>query len=119
MITNETLTKFGFIKDEGNLELKEVFQNNLKLKEVHIDIYSDNPMLSSDNFNLLLRTCGNNIFVSNDKGRLILKRNDVYETHIMNILLSGISECYIKGIETYRELILNVQNIYYKITILN
>lgn len=116
---NETLTKFGFAKDEDNLQLKEVFKNNLRLKEVYIDIYPDNPIAHSENFELLLRTHDNNVIVSNDCTRLIIKKCDEYATHIMNVLLSGISECYIKGAETYRELILNVQNIYYKITILN
>ena len=111
--------KFGFAKDENNLQLKKIFQNNSKLKEVHIDIYPENPMISSCNFTLLLRTQDDDVAISNDNDRLILKRCDKYETHIMNILFSGISECYIKGVETYRELILKVQNIYYKITILN
>ena len=119
MVTNNILMKFGFVKDENNLQLKKIFQNNSKLKEVHIDIYPDNPMISSGNFALLLRTQYDNVFISNDNNRLILKRCDKYETHIMNILLSGIYECYVKEVVNYCELILNVQNIYYKITILN
>lgn len=119
MVTNKTLMKFGFTMDENNSQLKKIFQNNLKLKEVHIDIYPDNPMLTSSDFVLLLRTHDNNVVVLNDDNRLVLKRCDKYETHIMNILFSGVSECYIKAAETYHEIILNVQNIYYKITILN
>lgn len=111
--------KFGFVKDENNLQLKKIFQNNSKLKEIYIDIYPNNPMISSGDFILLLRTQDDNVVALNDDGRLILKRCDKYETHIMNILLSNILECYIKGAETYHELILNVQNMYYKITILN
>lgn len=119
MVTNNILMKFGFAKDENNLQLKKIFQNNSKLKEIYIDIYPDNPMIFSGDFVLLLRTHDNNVVALNDNDRLILKRCDKYETHIMNILLSGILECYIKGTETYCEIILNVQNIYYKITILN
>lgn len=119
MVTNNILTKFGFAKDENNLQLKKIFQNNSKLKEIHIDIYPDNPMISSGNFALLLRTQDDNVAISNDNNRLILKRCDKYETHIMNILLSGIYECYVKEAVNYYELILNVQNIYYKINILN
>lgn len=119
MVTNKTLMKFGFIKDEDNSQLKNIFQNNLKLKEVHIDVYPDNPMVSSSDFVLLLRTHDDNVVVLNDDNRLILKRCDKYETHIMNILFSSVFECYVKSIETYREIIMNVQNIYYKITILN
>ena len=119
MVTNNILMKFGFAKDENNLQLKKIFQNNSKLKEVHIDIYPENPMISSGNFTLLLRTQDDNVAILNDNDRLILKRCDKYETHIMNILLSSIYECYVKEVVNYYELILNVQNIYYKITILN
>ena len=119
MIANETFMKFGFIKDKNNSQLKEAFKNNLKLKEVHIDIYPDNPMLSSTNFMLLLRTSENNAITANDGDRLILKKNDKYGTHFMNILFSNVTECFLKISDGYKEFILNVQNIYYKITILN
>lgn len=119
MITNETLMKFGFTKDENNSQLKEIFKDNLKLKEVHIDIYPDNPMLSTKEFMLLLRSSENNATISNDGNRLILKKSDINETHFMNILYSKIAECFVKMSESYFELILNTQNIYYKITILN
>lgn len=119
MVTNNILMKFGFAKDENNLQLKKIFQNNSKIKEIHIDIYPDNPMISSSNFVLLLRTQDDNVVISNDGNRLTLKRCDKYETYIINILFSSISECYVKMVASYCELILNVQNIYYKITILN
>ena len=119
MVTNNILMKFGFAKDEDNLQLKKIFQNNSKLKEVHIDIYPNNPMTTSGDFVLLLRVQDDNVVTSNDNNRLILKKCDKYETHIMNILLSDIYECYVKGAANYCELILNVQNIYYKKTILN
>lgn len=119
MVDNNTLTKFGFVKDENCLQLNEVFQNDSYLKEVYIDIYPDNPMICSKDFELLVRTHNTSVVVSNDCTRLVLKKCDKYDTHIMNILLSSISDCYIKSAETYKEIILNVQNIYYKITILN
>lgn len=119
MVDNNTLTKFGFVKDENCLQLNEIFQNDSYLKEVYIDVYPSNPMICSDSFELLIRTHNTNIAILNDCTRLVLKKCDKFETHIMSILLSSISECYIKGSEAYHELILNVQNIYYKITILN
>lgn len=119
MVTDKTLMKFGFIKEENNSQLKEFFKNNLKLKEIHIDIYPDNPMLSSSDFTLLLRTHEDNVIVSNDGIRLILKKCNKYETHFMNILFSNITECFSKVSGSCCEFILNVQNIYYKITILN
>lgn len=119
MVTNETLIKFGFIQDENGLQLKNVFQNNIKLKEVYVDVYLDNPVIYSDDFMLLLRTREDSVIALNDGNRLILRKSDKYKTHIMNILFSGVYECYIKDCNTYKEIILNVQNIYYKITILN
>ena len=119
MIANETLMKFGFVKDENNSQLQEAFKNNLKLKEVHIDIYPDNPMSSSAEFMLLLRSSENNAVILNDGHRLIFKKNDANETHFMNVLCSKISECFIKVSESCSEFILNIQNIYYKITVFN
>lgn len=118
MIT-KTIMKLGFIKDESGLQLKEVLKDNAKLKEVHIDIYPTNPLASLTSFMLLLRTFENNVTVSNDGNRIILKKNDIYETYFMNILFSKITECFVRISETCSELILNVQNIYYKITVLN
>lgn len=119
MITDEILMKFGFVKDEDNSKLNEVFKNDSKLKEVHIDIYSDNPISSATEFMLLLRLFENNTIVSNDGDRLVLKKNDINKTHLMNVLCSKITECFAKISEGYSEFILNIQNIYYKITIFN
>ena len=121
MTTKSTITKFGFDKDENNLKLKEVLRDSIKLKEVHIDIYSENPLdASSTPFMLLLRTIEKNTIVTNDDNRLIIKKNiDKYETHFMNVLFSKIIECYYKTSDYYSEFILNIQNIYYRITVLN
>lgn len=119
MTTDKTLIKFGFVKDENVSQLKEVFKNNLKLKEIRIDIYPDNPMLLPTTFMLLLRTHEKNVIVSNDNTRLVLKRNDRYNTHFMNISFTNISECFSKVFESYYEFILNIRNTYYKITIIN
>lgn len=119
IITDKTLKRIGFAKDENNSKLKEVFKNNLRLKEIHIDIYPSNPMLSSGEFMLLLRTSENNAVISNDGSRLILKKSDKNETHFMNILFSNILECFSSMTERCCEFVINIQNIYYKITILN
>lgn len=120
MIIEETLMKFGLTKDEDNFQLKEVFKNNLKLKEIHIDIYQENPLISSPApFMLLLRTIEKNATISNVDGRLVLMRNDGFGTYFMNILFSEIEECYYKDVHGSSEFILNIQNIYYKITVFN
>lgn len=121
MVTEKTLIKFGLVNDENNLQLKKVFKNNIKLNEVHIDIYPENPLINSSSpFMLLLRTIEKNALVLNDGDRLIFKKNDdKFETYIMNILFSEITECYYKLTNRYSEFIINIQNIYYRIIVFN
>lgn len=119
MVTEKILTKFGFVNDEDCLCLKEFFKNNLKFKEIHIDIYPDNPLKSSTFFMLLLRTSEKNAIISNDGNRLILKKSDRYETHFMNVLFSEVIECFHKVFDSCSEFILNIQNVYYRITVFN
>lgn len=120
MIIEETLMKFGLTKDENNFQLKEVFKNDLKLKEIHIDIYQENPIIySTSPFMLLLRTIEKNATISNNDSRLVLIRNDGFGTYFMNILFSEISECYYKSACGFFEFILNIQNIWYRITVFN
>lgn len=121
MVTENTLTKFGLTKDENNLKLKEVFKDNVRLKEIHIDTYPENPLItSSAPFMLLLRTIEKKVIVSNCEDRLILKKNvDKFLTYFMNVPFSEIAECYYKGCNNCCEFILNIQNIYYRITVFN
>ena len=121
MVAENTLTKFGFIKDENNTKLNEIFKDNIKLKEIHIDVYPTNPLISSSTpFTLLLRTIEKKMIVKNSGNRLVLKKVvDRYDTYFMNVLLSDITECYYNGSDGYYEFILNIQNIYYRITVSN
>lgn len=120
MVTEKTLMKFGFIKDENNFQLKEIFENNSRLKEIHIDVYPENPLVSSSApFMLLLRTIEKNVTVSNDEDRLVFVRDDGYGTYFMNVLFSEIKECYYKDAYCSSEFILNIQNIWYRIIVLN
>ena len=119
MVTNKTLMKFGFAKDENSSQLKEVLKDNARLKQIHIDIYSENPLASSMSFMLLLRISEENTMVSNDGDRLILKKSGKYETHLMNVLFSKVTDCFFKISEGCSEFILNIQNIYYRVTVLN
>ena len=119
MVTENVLMKLGFVKEENDLRLKEMIKATSKLKEVHIDVYPENPLCSTNSFMLLLRTTENNAIISIDGDRLVLKRSDKYETHFMNVLISKITECFSKICDNYYEFVLNVQNVYYKITILN
>ena len=119
MVTEKTLMKFGLIKDENNFQLKEVLKNNSRLKEIHIDVYPENPLVSSSApFMLLSRTIEKNALVSGDEDRLILIRNDEFGTYFMNVLFSEIKGYY-KDTCVFSEFILNIQNIWYRITVLN
>ena len=111
--------RVGFITDKNNSQLKNIFEDSKKIKKIHIDIYSENPLEFSTSFMLLLRMSEKNVTVLNDGHRLILKRNDKFETYLVNILLSKITECFCKITENYSEFIINIQNIYYRITVLN
>lgn len=121
MVAEKTLTKLGFTKDENNTKLNEIFRDNAKLKEIHIDVYPTNPLVSSSTpFMLLLRTIEKKMLVKNSGIRLVLKKRiDSFDTYFMNITLSEINECYCKSIDGYSEFILNIQNIYYRITVFN
>ena len=117
MVDDRTLIKFNLINDKDKSKLKEFFKNNVVLKEIYIDIYSENPLINSiAPFMLLLRSFEKEVTVLNEGDRLIIEKHDTY---FMNILFSEIKECYYKSINSYCEFVLNVQNIYYKITILN
>ena len=119
MVT-ETSMKFGFAKDENNFQLKETLKDSFKIKEVHIDLLQENPLVTPTKpFMLLLRTIEKNAVVVNDGSRLILNKNDKYNTCFMNVLFSNVTECYYKISDYCSEFILNVQNIYYRVTVFN
>lgn len=119
---NKDMIKFGFIEDENNSKLKEVFKNASVFKEIHMDIYNANPIVSSlEPFMLLLRTIEKNakVKIDDEENRLILSRNDRFGTYFINVLFSQIQECYYKYNYISVEFILNIQNIWYRITVLN
>lgn len=121
MVTEQTFMKSGFIKEDINLYLNKMMllKNNVKLKEIHIDVYPENPFTSSACFLLILRACENNATITIEGDRIIFKKNDIYETHFVNILASKVTECFSRMSNGCYEFILNVQNIYYRITIFN
>lgn len=118
MNMESTLMKFGFVKEE-DFRLKEMIKNEIKLKEIYIDTFPENPFISTDSFSLLLRTTEKNVTILIDNNRLVLRRNDSCKTYLMNVLISKITECFLKISEEYSEFVLNIHNIYYRITITN
>ena len=119
MVTENILAKYGFVNEKDYSKLIEIIKNTTRLREVHIDTYPENPMFSSDSHMLLLRTVEKKAIISVEGDRLIFKRDDIYGTHFVNVLISKIKECFTKMTGDCDEYILNVQNIYYKITVFN
>lgn len=119
MVTESTLMEFGFVREKNELRFRRMFEKENRLREIHIDVYPENPIASPTSFMLLLRASESNARISIDDERIILKRNDKQETHFMNVIISKITDCFSKISDDYYEVILNVQNLYYKITIFN
>lgn len=118
----DSMEKLGFVEDVGKLKLNEVLKNNVRIKELGVDLYSSNPLLSQETnrFMLLLRTFEKGIIVSNDCDRLVFKKNDRYKTHIMNVLHSEIKECYVKPVIDCGNcyyFVLNINDTYYRVGI--
>ena len=119
MVTENILTKYGFVNEKDYSKLIEIIRNADRLVEVHIDTYPENPLLSSDSYMLLLRTVEKRARILVEDNRLIFKRDDIYETHFVNVLISTIKECFSKMTGDCDEYILNIQNTYYRITVFN
>ena len=120
MVTEHDFMKFGFVKRDIDICLNKA-ENIFKLKEVYVEIYPDNPFNSSACFMLILRASEKNATASLGRDRIILKKNDINGTHIVNIMASKVVDCFYKYYPDcdYAEFILNIQNIYYKITVFN
>lgn len=117
---SERIFKFGFVNDEKNLRLEETFKDSVRLKEMHIELYPNNPMESHNPFKLFIRVVEKNVIVSNDGNRLIFKKSDKFGTYITNILLSDVTECLVRTNEEHcSTFVIKVQNIWYKIEVLN
>lgn len=117
-MNSRALIKCGFSKDENNFKLTEIFQDNTKFKEVHIDIYSSNPFNRLALPVLMLRRSEKNATVSNDGKSIIIKSNDRCNTYIAELLFDFINESFHKeNFEDSFDFILNCQNIFYKFTI--
>lgn len=115
---NENLMKLT--KDENNSQLKKVLKDEVELKEVHINIYPENPLIYSKKpFMLLLRTVEKDVIASIDDDRIILTRNDGCKTQFVNVLFSEIAECYYQTFSNCSEFILNIQNIWYRTIVFN
>ena len=112
--------KLGFIDDRNNLQFNETFKSGNKLKDIHIEIYPNNPIESHSPFTLFIRTIEKNVLVLNDGNRLILESNNKFKTYTLNILLSDITKCFVEAnTRGYSSFVINVKNIWYRITVVN
>lgn len=120
MNIEQALIDFGFVERKMNLCLHKS-EYIFKLKEVHVEVYPESPFDSSATFMLVLRASEKNATAYLGFNRIVLKKNDTNETHMINILASKVNKCYYKGCPdyTYGEFILNIQNIWYRITVFN
>ena len=117
---DKKIFQLGFIDDESKLLFKETFKDGEKLKNIHIEVYPNNPIESNSPFKLFVRTNEKNVAVSNDGNRLILKMNDRFGTYITNILLSDITKCFAQVANNRcSTFVLSVQNVWYRMDILN
>ena len=112
MVAENILTECGFVNEKDYSKLIEIINNANRLVEVHIDTYPDNPLFSSDSHMLLLRTVEKRARILVENDRLIFKRDDIYGTHFVNVLISKIKECFSKMTGDCDEYILNIQNTY-------
>lgn len=119
MFEKQALMQLGFIKDEDNSWLKQILKDDTKLKEVYIDTYPNNPLISFTPHMLLSRTVEENIIVSNNGYRLVLYKSDRYKSHIMNVVFDEITGYFHKNYNDCFEFVLNIQNTYIKLTVLN
>lgn len=119
MVMEDALMKYGFVNEKDYSKLIEIIRNTTRLREVHIDTYPENPLLYPDSHMLLLRTVEKRARILVEDDRLIFKREDIYGTHFVNVLISKIKECFSKITGDCDEYILNIQNIYYRITVFN
>ena len=119
MVDENILTKYGFVNEKDYSKLIEIIRNADRLVEVHIDTYPENPFITSNSNMLLLRTVEKKTRILVEDDRLIFKRDDIYGTHFVNVLISKIKECFSKMTGDCDEYILNIQNIYYRITVFN
>lgn len=66
---------------------------------------------------LLLRMIEKNVIVHSDDNRIIFKKKDKWETCLSDVLFSKIKECFYKISDTCSEYIVNIQNVFYRVTV--
>ena len=103
----------GYVKDCNKELFGKIFNENVKIKEIHIDIYIENPYM------LFSRISGKNVFTLKNSNRFIVCKSDRHKTVVVNILLDEISNCMVKQyVDNQYEILFNIQNICYKIFII-
>jgi hypothetical protein len=113
----------GITNDDGFCVFKinkNILINDNCYKNGKLTFYVDTAFSDVENLNTHAIFTYNNIGLHLiDDHCVIFKKDDIYKTHFVNVLASKVTECFAKISDGCYEFILNIQNIYYKITILN
>lgn len=101
--------RYGFVKGDKS-DLKRMLENKIKLKEVNIDTYIAKPYF------FILRSYEENLTVSVEKNRLLIRRNDPYKTTISNVPFESVNDVQIKLMEDCRlRMFFTICNICYNV----
>lgn len=101
--------RYGFVKCDKS-DLKRMLENKIKLKEVNIDTYI------AKHYFFILRSYEENLTVSVEKNRLLIRRNDPYKTTISNVHFESVNDVQIKLMEDYRlRMFFTICNICYNV----
>lgn len=107
---------YGYMDNEESAivlsnKLSELKYN--KLKELHIDMYAEEPYM------LFLKTDVKNAEIIPDEHRVIIKNGSANKSTIMNIIKEDIDECVYKRYDSNRhEIVFTLNGILYKMFVL-
>lgn len=106
----ENYKNCGFANDN---DLKVLQSTILRLSEIHMDIYIENPYM------LLSRLAEKKVSGSIEDDRIIFYKNDRKHTFLFNVLQNEITECMFKKYsEAQYEFVFRIHSITYKLLVI-
>ena len=103
---------YGFVKDCSK-ELFGKIISNKKLKEIHIETYTNKPYM------LFGRIIEKNVTMLQETNRIVIRMSDKYKTILVNLILDEIKDCFFKQyMDNQYEIVFNIHNLHYKILII-
>lgn len=108
----DRLKEYGFITDEYLFGFSDIF-NDKNIKEIHIDIYSNEPYI------LFARAIEKNVASGLQDDRFVLRKKDGNRTVLTDIPLDNIENCMIKRYsDLHYQVVFMVQGICYKVLVI-